>query len=239
MILRYRPLQDWPDGELTPEGQRDAPQFSATWTSTLTLLEREVEMLGADECVLEVAASNRDVRVDGSLRADARPSHPGVVISFESKVHGPLRYWTDRYTTGRVWRRSRGENGETVTVQGWQANVRAVALGLEHLRAIERYGIANRGEQYLGWKQLGAGTPLGPPAPMTVDEAVRVLAVGAEWSTSPTLLAELRDDEALVASLYRIAAKRHHPDAGGDPDVFRKITEARDLLESRLTKAGV
>lgn len=249
MILRYRPLGDWPDGELTPEESRVSPQFSALWSDTLGLLEREVEMLagvGAD-CVLEVAASARDVRVDGSLRVDARPSHPGVVISFESKAHGPLRYWTDRYTTGRVWAR-RGEidvhtgkpRGVTVTVPGWQANVRAVALGLEALRAIERYGIANRGEQYTGWKQLGAGTPLGPPAPMTVDEAARILLVGADVAATPAMVADLVDgtDLPFVSTLYRLAARTHHPDAGGDPDVFRKITEARDLLATSLTKAG-
>lgn len=241
MILRYRPLGDWPDGELTPEASRASPQFSSTWTATLQLLEREVELLAGvgSYCVLEVAASARDVRVDGSLRADARPSHPGVVISFESLEHGPLRYWTDRFSSGSVYRsRLRGGEGGQMTVPGWQANVRAIALGLEALRAIERYGIANRGEQYTGWKQLGAGTPLGPPQPMTRDEAARVLAVGADMSTTPAVLAEILDgDPDFVATVYRIAAKQHHPDTGGSPDLFRKITEARDLLAS-LTKVG-
>lgn len=31
-------------------------------------------------------------------------------------------------------------------------------------------------------------------------------------------------------SLWREAAKTHHPDAGGDPVLFRQLTEARDLL---------
>jgi hypothetical protein len=40
-----------------------------------------------------------------------------------------------------------------------QANVRAVALGLEALRAVDRYGVTRRGEQYAGWKQLESGGP--------------------------------------------------------------------------------
>ena len=72
-------------------------------------------------------------------RANASPKSPAVVIAFESK-HGPLQYATDAFTH-------------------WQANVRAVALGLEALRRVERYGITKHGEQYTGWKQLGSGTP--------------------------------------------------------------------------------
>lgn len=34
----------------------------------------------------------------------------------------------------------------------WQHNVRSVALGLEALRAVDRYGISRRGEQYAGFR---------------------------------------------------------------------------------------
>jgi hypothetical protein len=40
-----------------------------------------------------------------------------------------------------------------VIVYTWQDNLRAVALGLEALRRVERYGIAQRGEQYAGWRR--------------------------------------------------------------------------------------
>lgn len=33
-----------------------------------------------------------------------------------------------------------------------------------------------------------------------------------------------------VVSAYRRLARQHHPDLGGDPDVFRSLTVARDLL---------
>lgn len=34
----------------------------------------------------------------------------------------------------------------------WQHNVRSIALGLQALRAVDRYGISRRGEQYAGFK---------------------------------------------------------------------------------------
>ncbi len=34
----------------------------------------------------------------------------------------------------------------------WQHNVRSIALGLEALRAVDRYGISRRGEQYAGFR---------------------------------------------------------------------------------------
>lgn len=110
----------------------------------------------------------------------------------------------------------------------WQANVRAIALGLEALRRVERYGIAPRGEQYTGWKALPpSSVALG--AAMTVDEAARLLcdATMDEVGEDPRDVSRVA---SLATALWREAAKRHHPDVGGDPDLFRRLTEARDLL---------
>jgi curved DNA-binding protein CbpA len=42
----------------------------------------------------------------------------------------------------------------------------------------------------------------------------------------------LRDpvDRAEVVSAYRRLVPQHHPDLGGDPDAFRSLTVARDVL---------
>lgn len=58
-----------------------------------------------------------------------------------------------------------------------------------------------------------------------VAEAVALLhnhAPGVEWDW---------DDPDDVNRAYRAAAKATHPDSGtGDPDLFRRLTDARDLL---------
>ena len=211
VILRARPIEQWPGELLTDEFRQWSP-FEASWTDTVDLLVREVDVLGADDAVLQLAITERECRLDGWIRADARPAHPGVILSFESR-HGPLTYATDRFR-GRGWS-GRGLNG-------WQSNVRAIALGLEALRKVDRYGIAESGQQYTGWSALPPGTPM-PAAQMTVEAAIEVLHEhaphGWDW-----------DDPDDVRSAFRVAARVVHADAGGDPAEFRRITEARDLL---------
>jgi hypothetical protein len=38
----------------------------------------------------------------------------------------------------------------------------------------------------------------------------------------------------LIVAAYRVLAKRHHPDAGGDPATMRRLTEAHDALRRRV-----
>jgi hypothetical protein len=227
MRLVARPIDVWP-GKLTPDHLRTGSPFKASWSDTVGLLEREAEKLGVrDEVVMQLAITERDCRLDGGIRADAKPTHPGVIVSFESR-HGPLRYSTDLFFGGH-WGARR--------LPGWQANVRAVALGLEALRKVDRYGIAKGGEQYVGYRALGAGTPM-PTAKMTVEEAARLLADAAMQTDENMTMGEWHDLAERgegIEKQYRRAVRRLHPDAGGDPETFRRLTEARDLL---LREAG-
>ena len=136
MKATFRPLT-W-TGPSTPAAQRRSRwTFKASWSDTLTLLDGELAHLGAHEVVIEADFREKDIRLDGMPRASApQPEHPGVRIAFESK-HGPLVYAADSCTD-------------------WQHNVRSIALGLEALRAVDRYGITRRAEQYAGWRQIEA-----------------------------------------------------------------------------------
>ncbi len=181
MEIKCRPISSFP-AEFKAGRMASSP-FRSGWTATMELLERELEKLGARGAVIELALTEREIRLDGWPRAEARPSHPGVVISFDSR-HGPLRYGTDAFPH-------------------WQDNVRAIALGLEALRKVDRYGIGKRGEQYQGWRQLTAG-PV-----MTVEDAEKLLdGYGGE-------------KKALFAT---------HPDRGGSEEDFAKVQAARETL---------
>lgn len=192
-MLRYttRPISDrtW----LRPSAQREVSRFTASWTNTLDLLEREYEMLGGDHLVIEVDVPERAIRNDGAIRADARANSPAVVVAFDTSKHGPLLYRSDQY--GRLpWQPKMREV--------WQHNVRAVAMTLEALRAVDRHGASRRGEQYRGYKALGAGT--GEAAShMTSSEAWTVLRAAAA----------IREDEDLpLTQIIRTARARAHPD---------------------------
>lgn len=198
--MRYetRPLGAWL-GPVTGD-RAPARRFSASWQSTLELLAKETEALGANIVVVQVDVTEADIRRDGMIRANARPGMPGVKISFESRF-GPLTYATDAY-------------------DDWRGNVRAIALGLEALRAVDRYGITKTGEQYRGFRAIEGA----PTDTMTVDEAVRLLAA----QSGITILGP--GDMSAVRLAYRRAVQEHHPDRGGDVCIFRRLTAARDLL---------
>lgn len=204
-----RPIDSWP-GEQTRN--RRVSQFAATRLTTLDQLDRELRYLGAKNVSLLMAVTHDDIRLDGHLRANARPSHPGVVVAFDSK-HGPLKYAVDTFT------------------DAWD-NLRAIALGLEALRKVDRYGVTKRGEQYSGWKQIGSGgTPM-PAASMSLEDAARMLAVHGLEDAHESTTAQMMVDPAMQRDAYKRAAKRLHPDKGGDPAEFQRLQAARELLEA-------
>lgn len=207
---RVRPLTDrtW----LTPPGQRRRSRFDSAWGSTLELLLGEVEKIGGRDLVIEIDVPERGIRNDGMLRADARPDDPAVVVAFETKKYGPLRYESDAY--------SQLAYGSRAT-HPWQDNVRAVALTLEALRAVERHGAARKGEAYRGW----AARPALASAPvMSSSEAYDVFCdlLGRDGSLEypPT-------DPRTI----RAVKARAHPDQnGGDRELWEKATEAAHAL---------
>lgn len=189
--VTFRP----PSRPLPPE-QGVSAQFEASWSDTVEVLARELRMLGAKRIVVELDLAEGDLRIDGLPRSNARIGD-SVRIAFDSK-HGPLMYETGRFSS-RYYR---------ARLSGWQSNLRAIALGLEALRKVERYGITKRGEQYAGWKQLPV-------------------------STDPADAIQTREQAAAVIDSYggvKAALRKTHPDAGGNETEFRKVIRAREVL---------
>jgi hypothetical protein len=177
------------------------------------ILERELAALRAKHVVLEVDFRERDLRLDGQLRADARCLSPAVRLAFESK-HGPLTYATDHFHRP-TW------GGQHFPMSDWQYNVRAIALSLESLRRVDRYGVTRRGEQYAGWKALPPGLAMGS-SHMTTDEAWTVLRKAAE--TDPNEYVE-------PPALFRRARAAAHPDRNnGDRTVWDQVEHAAKVL---------
>ena len=181
--LRVRPLDGWPDTFDVHRSRRPSP-FSAPLSETAYRLGVELRALEARDGILEVAIAPADFRRDGFPRAQARATHPGVVLSLPATVHGPLRYFTDEF-------------------DAWQDNVRAIALSLESLRRVDRYGVARRGEQYRGWTAL----PSGAGEEGKLERGRRLI----------------REAGSVAAALHA-----HHPDRGGDPEDVIAVLAARD-----------
>jgi hypothetical protein len=204
-----RSLTTW-DGPRTPADRRRSRwAFKAGWDDTLDLLDRELQHLGAREVVLEADFREQDLRLDGMPRSNARqPVDPAVRIAFDSK-HGALVYAAD-------------------TCAFWQHNVRSIALGLEALRAVDRYGISRRAEQYRGYRQIGGGPAVVPDAPLDAAAAQRIVRRAA--APYP---AEFDQVGADLRPLFRYAKRNTHPDTRlSDVDItFDQLQRAIAVLE--------
>lgn len=208
--LDVRPLTTWP-GDLTPGYKRQRAPFSATLGKTLRDLDREIRYLRCNHAVMEVAMDAADFRLDGTPRAQARAHHPGIVLSLPKTSVGPLRYATDTFTT-------------------WQDNLRAIALGMDALRRVDRYGITCRGEQYAGFKALPSGSGAPSEGGMTRDEAAVLIAAAASWGPLKYHAVDVLRDDEIRREAFRKAARKAHPDAGGARTFWDSIEQANRVL---------
>jgi len=207
--MTVAPIREWP-GELTSHRTRSL--FKAGLSDTLQLLDREIWHLTdtrtqreSGELLIAIPAGEL-WRLDGRPRAHAVAEHPGVIFSLDSK-HGHLSYPCDTFTT-------------------WQDNLRAIALALEALRKVDRYGVTKRGEQYRGFLALEAtGMPAGFA---TADAAHRWLGETYGYDVRP-------GDHEQARRLLRHAQRKSHPDLGGDPELFHRVS----LAEAKLREEGL
>jgi hypothetical protein len=222
MIYKFKPVVNWPR---KPTALRQRSQFSAPYSDTLKLLDREISQLNArNPVIIQTFMSERDIRHDDLPRSDARePNNPGVIVTFDvwtpnGKVneqgqkfgsYKPISFPCDRF-------------------KSWKDNLRAIALALEALRKVDRYGVTQSGEQYAGWKALPA---MGESsATMTVEEAARWVAGHAGQSTIFVMA-----NKENLESAYKDAARKLHPDsASGNHDDFVRLGQALGVLRKHF-----
>jgi hypothetical protein len=201
--------------------KKEATRFSAKWTATEQLLLDEIGHLGGKDVVLEIDVREQDFKLNGELRANAKATSPAVAIAFESK-HGPLFYRCDRFYAQYY---GQGED--------WQHNARAIALTLQALRAVDRYGATETGQQYTGFKALGAGRAM-PASHMTRTEAAALLdrvAIGPDAEPDDDAIPRILASEALAKSALRSARGAAHPDRnGGDQTLWDQVEQAGKVL---------
>ncbi|GAA0189695.1 hypothetical protein GCM10008944_01410 [Cytobacillus oceanisediminis] len=208
MTLAYR-VEPLTDAD-SIAGKGHASPFSATWTDTLDVLEREVRALRGRDVVLQLEVLAGQLTKSGQLRARSKAASRAARISFETP-DGPMNFETAAFT----------RLGGVPMTESWQHNVRAIALGLEALRKVDRYGIG-QGAQYAGYKALGAGSGAVAMGGMTTEQAYDVLHDAAN------ALPGAFDSDKL---LYRTARAASHPDRhGGDQSLWDDVEQAGRVL---------
>ena len=195
----FRPIEEWP-GEPTKPHARKSGRFKAKQPARLDLLERELNHLNARDIVVQAHLEREQIRNDGWPKSSARPKEPGVIVTFSNKKQEAFSYPCDTY-------------------EDWFDNLYAIALSLEALRAVDRYGVTRGAEQYQGFKRIAA--------PKTIDP--RALAEAFICQHAGVSLDDLRAD---LGGAYTAAAKRLHPDIVKHDELFKQLQEHLRVLRN-------
>lgn len=189
------------------DARRRGPFEPNMLTKTMRTLRWEGAQLGAERVVVEV---------DGPVRQDGYPAvtklrSPAIRVFIDSR-HGPLRYDVDSFVD-------------------WEDNLRGLALALEALRKVDRYGVTAHGEQYAGWKALPPGqVSLGAGVNMSRDVALKVLATEAGVDVPADVSPEMLQ-LVIGKAKGRAHPDRHHGDRSRW-DAVEEATRALKLEES-------
>lgn len=208
--IRVAPLGDrFPPPETR---KRKRAAFLATYERSKGDLADELRRLGASEATLYIDVLPGHVTRDGRLHAQYRPLSPRIVLEAETR-NGKLFFAFDRY-------------------EKWTDNLRALALTLEALRNVDRWGGTKSGEQYKGWAQL--------PAPKvtvsSVVEASRLLYLLAMCPNAVGItsgMTRIQQDGDYARELVLTAVKKAHPDReGGSLERWHELQSVRGVLSS-------
>jgi len=102
-------------------------------------------------------------------------------------------------------------------------NLRAIVLHISAIRGVERWGVGSMVQAFAGYKALSDG-------PVN-EEGVAQLS----WWHILGVSHDAPFGDAQCA--YRKLAKRHHPDRGGDPVLFKQVSQAWMEYRKRVQEA--
>jgi hypothetical protein len=212
--IPIRPITTWPGKE--NDNPKRSP-FRSGYRDTLALLDDELTKAGTVDgsWFVEMWVDQSDIRLDGQLRANARPDKPGIIFRFS------------RFTGKRFKRQDGSIRHETQDISypcdaftTWQDNLRAIALSMESLRRVERYGVFKYDEII---SRLALPTAEGKVS--TRESAAAFLA-----THSGVAMQEILFSNTARSTAYRKAAQKLHPDRGGNQEEFMKAAEANKVL---------
>ena len=206
--IKVTQWSQWSGPETSP---REAARFKATFDRTIRMLEYELERIDVTDAEVALGLDGRFFRRDGwpMTKSDG---HPGVVVTYTHPGKGVVRVATDRFYE-------------------WTDNLRGIAMTLEALRMMERYGTTGNGRQYEGFRALPASTE----ATMDVHEAAVIIQANSQLKYPPERLLEVRE---LAELGVRAALFKAHPDQNLDKpklsveENFHRVERARKALSA-------
>jgi hypothetical protein len=182
------PLQ-WPSGRPRTRSPSASKFGARSIDAAIQILLRQIKLLGARQPVI---SSNTKLRLDGlPYSLQAQPADRGVAVYFTHKKR-PMCFACDRWD--KV-----------------QDNIYAVAMTIEALRGIERWGTGDMVEQaFTGFVALTA-----PKSPFET--------LGIRPGAS----------QEEIDGAFRARAKQLHSDKGGNDAAMAELLDARRKLKEK------
>jgi hypothetical protein len=181
------PLQ-WPVGKPRTEFPGTSKFGSRSIEQAVVILRKQVELLCGGSVVI---STNIKLRLDGLPYAkQSQPTDKGVAVYFSHKKR-PMCFACDRWDK-------------------IQDNIYAVAMTIEALRGIDRWGGGTMMEEaFTGFVALPSNSP---------------------WDVLGLKPGSNREE---IEAAYRAKAKKAHPDAGGSHEQMARLNAARAELLGR------
>lgn len=225
MTLTYGSIRDWPGAAKPP---RAPAIFKMKYSDSKALLRRELQRVGARDARLALDIRQGDLTTSGEVYADVKPLTSRVLLTFTRSVAGALRS-----LQFPCWQ-----------YLAWQHNMHAIALTLEALRAVERYGATTGDQQWKGFAALGSGDDAGraintQALALSPERAARILVeshptMGGSNAVGVDVLARAMLDRDASASMMTLAheSRSHaHPDRSGNDGLFATVNAAFQVLQ--------
>jgi len=186
MAVEAYPLY-WPEGRTRSKSHVSNPGFKMPLAAARDTLLAELQRLGAKKIII---STNIPLRNDGLFRADiGNAPDPGVAVYFEHKAK-PMCFACDKY--GHV-----------------RENVRAIALTIEALRGIERWGSSDMMERaFRGFTAIPERA-------------------GEYWRDVFGFDKDQKVTEADIEREFKRLAHVAHPDKGGTLEQWQLLNNAR------------
>jgi hypothetical protein len=194
-------------------------QFRATYSDTLKILKFELEKADIyGEAQLQMFIRPEDMRLDGNMRASVKPYEPGVKLVFQRLGE---KFFDEREQKW-IWR-LKTVSYPCDAFDDWQDNVRAIALSMEKLRTVERYGVFKYGDI-----MDRLSLPAADGKASSADEAAQIISEFSGENAANIVAYKIK-----FADAYRQAVMRVHPDNAdtGSMELFLKVQDAKKVLD--------
>lgn len=220
--IRINSIEMWP-GEQTKNPTYS--RFRQTYANTKKLLEYELDKLRCLEGSVQLSmfVNPGDIRLDGQLRANCKVNgKQGIILSFTRVLSRTWNQNTLNYDTN-----TQQLSYPCDAFNRWDDNLRAIALSLKALRNVARYGVFKYEETASRLALPDANGKLS-----SAQEAADLIAKHSDYSPH-----QMGNKEILKKAYFQ-AAKKLHPDQGGNVVEFSRLKEAYVLL-GKIETTGV